>query len=106
MLGDQSPHGNYDFYVVDLASASEFRLTQSGYSQGLASWSHSGDQILTIVSAIGTAGQYDLYLMDADGSKNRNITPPYFPPEFLCHWAVFSNDDSAVYIIGEWWSAE
>ena len=57
-----------------------------------------------IVSAIDGAGQYDLYMMDADGANNHNITPETFPTEFLCHWAIFSNDDSALYFIGEWWS--
>ena len=106
LVDDQSPHGNYDFYSVDIASASELRLNNSGYSQGLASWSNSGDRIVYIVAAMGATGQYDLYMMKADGTENRNITPQYFPPEFLCHWAVFSNDDTAIYFIGEWWSGE
>jgi len=106
LVDDQSPHGNYDFFSVDLSTGGETRLSQSGYSQGLASWSHSGDQIVYIVSATGTSGQYDLYLMNADGTETRNITPQVFPPQFLFHWAVFSKDDAAVYFIGEWWSAE
>lgn len=106
LVGDQSPNGNYDLYSIDVATAEETRLTNSGYSQGLASWSHSGQQLVYIVAAIDQAGQYDLYEMSADGSNNRNITPAYFPPEFLCHWAVFSADDSAIFFIGEWWAAE
>ena len=106
LVDDQSPHGNYDFFIVDLASVNEYRLTHSGYSQGLASWSNSGDRIVYIVAAIGAAGQYDLYMMKADGTENGNIIPQYFPPEFLCHWAIFSNDDTAIYFIGEWWSEE
>jgi Tol biopolymer transport system component len=51
-------------------------------------------------------GNYDLYMMSADGTQDRNITPDYFPPQFLCHWAVFSTDDSSVFFIGEWWRAE
>jgi len=104
LVDDQSPHGNYDFFIIDIESSNEFRLTQTGYSQGLASWSNSGDQVVYIVAAIGNTGQYDLYMMNADGTENRNITPQYFPPEFLCHWAVFSTDDKAVYFIGEWWA--
>lgn len=56
LVDDQSPHGNYDFFIVDIESSNEFRLTQSGYSQGLASWSNSGNQIVYIVAAIGTLG--------------------------------------------------
>lgn len=106
LVDDHSPHGNYDLFLVDRVSSNEIRLTHSGFSQGLASWSNAGNQIIYIVSAIGAAGQYDLYMMDLDGKESRNITPSYFPTEFLCHWAEFSNDDSAIYFIGEWWAAE
>ena len=106
LVNDQSQHGNYDFFALDIESAKEIRLTHSGYSQGLASWSRSGKQIVYLVAAIEDAGQYDIYLMDADGTDNRNITPAYFPPEFLCHWAIFSNDEASIYFIGEWWVAE
>lgn len=106
LVDDQSPNGNYDLYIADITASRELRLTQSGYSQGLASWANSGDQIVYIVAAIGAAGQYDLYRMNADGTENRNITPPYFPPQFLCKWAIFSNDDKALYFIGEWWTSE
>jgi hypothetical protein len=41
--------------------------------------------------------------MNSDGTNNRDITPDYFPNDFLCHSAVFSNDDSVIYFIGEWW---
>ena len=42
-------------------------------------------------------------MMNSDGSDNHNITPDHFPPEFLCHQAVFTADDSAVLFIGEWY---
>jgi len=92
--------------VVDDCSTDgtgEVRLTDNGYSQGLADWSHSGKEIVYTVSAIGNEGKYDIYLMNADGTNNRNITPDYFPAEFLCHAATFSANDSSVYFIGEWW---
>jgi Tol biopolymer transport system component len=103
LLGDESPHGNYDIFLLDLETSQESRLTHSGYSQGLASWSHSGQQIVYVVAAIDGVGQYDLYVMNADGTDNRNVTPGYFPPQFLCHWAVFSGDDAAILFVGEWW---
>ena len=106
LVDDASPHGNYDFFLFDLNTNEEIRLTQSGYTQGLASWSHSGRQFAYIVAAIGQAGQYDLYLMDIDDLQSRNITPAYFPSNFLVHCAVFSNDDASIFFIGEWWSAD
>ena len=41
--------------------------------------------------------------MNADGSENQNITPDYYPADFLCHDPIFSKDDSIVYFIGEWY---
>jgi len=70
---------------------------------GLTSWSYSGDKIVFIVAAIDDLGKYDIYIMNSDGTNNRDITPDYFPNDFLCHSAVFSNDDSAIYFVGEWW---
>ena len=106
LLDDESPYGNYDLFVMDVQSGDENRISNTSYSQGLAAWSHSGEQLVYIVSAIGQNGQYDMYMMNADGTDNHNITPDYFPDRFLCHWAVFSRDDSAVYFIGEWWVSE
>jgi Tol biopolymer transport system component len=106
LVGDQSAHGNYDFFTVDVVSSEEARLTRSGYSQGLASWSSSGDQLAYIVAAIGEAGKFDLYRMSADGTGTQDITPAYFPSQFLCHSVVFSDDDTIVYFVGEWWASE
>ena len=103
LLDDKSEHGNYDLFRVDINGENEIRLTDSGYAQGLAQWSPSGSRIAYIVSAVNDAGQYDLYMMNADGSGSENITPASFPQEFLIHWVSFSSEDSLVYLIGEWW---
>ena len=63
----------------------------------------SGNQLVYVVSAVGTEGRYDLYVMNSDGSGNHNITPGYFPAAFLCCNAVFSLDDSKIYFVGRWW---
>ncbi|MFH1861310.1 MAG: hypothetical protein ABH878_00730 [bacterium] len=101
--GDSSPHGNYNFFLIDVDGTNEIRLTDTGYAQGLANWSHSGNEIVFIVAAIDNVGKYDIYRMNADGSNYRNSTPDYFPTEFLCRDPVFSGDDAMVYFIGEWW---
>jgi Tol biopolymer transport system component len=103
LLNDSSIHGNYDIFVVNADGTGETRLTDSGYSQGLASWSHSGDKIVYIVAAIGSEGKYDIHIMNSDGTDSRNITPDYFPSNFLCHSPIFSLDDSKIFFIGEWW---
>ncbi|MEW5869431.1 MAG: hypothetical protein AB1894_09155 [Chloroflexota bacterium] len=101
--GDDSPHGSYNFFIINADGSGEKRLTDTGYAQGLASWSHAGDRLVYTVAAIHDRGQYDLYIMNADGTHQHNITPDYFPNEFLAHAAVFSGDDSRIYFIGEWW---
>jgi Tol biopolymer transport system component len=103
MVGDDSPHGNYDLFTVNLDGSNLFRLTETGYSQGLSSWSHAGDKILYIVAAIEDVGQYDLYFLNADGTGSRNITPDTFPADFLIHWAIYSQNDTDIYFVGEWW---
>lgn len=103
LWGDNTPYGNYDLYVVNSDGTGETRLTNNGYAQGLAAWSHSGDRIVYLVAAIGTEGKYDIYIMKSDGTENRDITPDYFPTSFLCHSPIFSLDDSKIFFVGEWW---
>jgi Tol biopolymer transport system component len=78
-------------------------LTNSNYSQGLASWSHSGDKIVYGVATMNNEGKYDMHMMDADGSDNRSVTPEYFASNFLCYSPIFSQADSEVYFIGQWY---
>lgn len=100
---DTSPHGNYNIFTINPDGTSETRLTDTGYSQGIAEWSHTGDKLVFVVAAIGEEGKYDIYVMNSDGSELTNVTPTYFPPDFLCHSPVFSADDSEFFFIGEWW---
>ena len=99
----ESKNGGYNIFTVNPDGTQENRLTNSNYSQGLASWSHSADKIVYIVAAVRNEGKYDLYLMKADGSQNHNITPDYFPSNFLCHSPIFSHDDSEIHFIGQWY---
>jgi len=78
-------------------------LTNTNYSQGIASWSHSGDRIVYVVSAINNEGKYDMYMMEADGTNNHNVTPEYFASNFLCYSPIFSMDDSEIYFVGQWY---
>ena len=99
----ESVHGDYNIFSVNIDGTDETRLTSTGYAQGLASWSHTGDRIVYGVAAVGEEGKYDMYLMDSDGSNNRNITPEYFASDFLCYSPMFSLDDSEIYFIGQWY---
>ena len=104
LVDDESLHGNYDLFAMDIDGSNLTRLTDTGYSQGLASWSNSGSQIVYTVAAIDDVGQYDIYIMNTDGTDNRDITPRTFPTRFLCSSPIFSIDDTRIYFIGEWWS--
>jgi len=96
-------HGGYNLFTINSDGTGETRLTNSGYAQGLASWSHAGKALVYVVAAINGEGKYDIYMMNADGTDVHNITPAYFPTAFLCHAPVFSQDDSSVFFIGQWW---
>jgi TolB protein len=104
LVNDLSSHGNYDLFLTGIGASKELQLTETGYAQGLASWSPSGEKILFLVAAIEGVGKYDLYQMNTDGSKVENITPDFFPPDFLCHFAIYAPDEEGIYFIGEWWS--
>jgi TolB protein len=97
------PNGGYNFFVINNDGSGESRLTANNYAQGLASWSYSGDKIVYIVAAIYGEGKYDIYMMNADGTDNRNITPSYYPADFLCYAPIFSADDASIFFIGQWW---
>ncbi len=101
---DTISHGNYNLFVIDATGTGETRLTNTGYSQGLPTWSHAGDRLVYVVAAEGDRGAYDIHMIDASGANDQNITPDYFPSSFLCHSALFSRDDSQVYFTGQWYS--
>ena len=100
---DTSKYGNYNIFTIDIDGSNETRLTKTSYTQGFPTWSHSGEKIAYLVTAIDDKGVYDIYMMNADGTNNHCITPSYFPDTFLCHAPIFSKDDSKIYVVGEWW---
>ncbi len=96
-------HGGYNIYAIDFSGTEETQLTNTTYAQGFPNWSSLDEKIVYVVAAISGEGKYDMYMMNADGTNNRDITPSYFPAEFLCHNAVFSSDDSVIYFVGQWY---
>ncbi|MCW4048213.1 MAG: hypothetical protein NWE89_00610 [Candidatus Bathyarchaeota archaeon] len=103
MVDDSSSHGNYDLYLVNIDGTGETRLTENGWTQGLASWSSDGERLVYVVSAIGSEGKYDLYQINSDGSGMTDLTSDIFPTEFLANSPLFSGDDSGIYFCGQWW---
>lgn len=101
-----NPNGSYDIFLIDITGANETSLTTNGidgYTQGLASWSQAGDRIVFEVAAISGTGTFDIWMIDVNGNNLRNITPDYFPANFLCHSPLFSFNDSIIFFTGEWW---
>lgn len=103
LVDDSSQHGNYDLFLVDVDGTGLTRLTETGYTQGVADWSHDGERLIYIVAAVGDEGCYDIHMMNADGTGSHNATPDSYPDNLIIHWAVFSPDDEKVYFVGEWW---
>ncbi len=103
MVDDQSTSGNYDFYTININGTNETAITNTGWQQFMAEWSHAGDELLFLLAAKGGGGLYDMYTMSPNGSNLTNITPTDWPSEFLCSRGVYSYDDSKIYFVGEWW---
>ena len=103
MVDDSTVHGNYDLFSINQDGTVETRLTSTGWTQGMANWSPDGNELVFIVSAVGNEGRYDIWLVDADGSNRRDITPGYVPEGFLCHCPLFDPSGDTVWFIGEWW---
>ena len=103
---NSSANGGYNLFSVNIDGTEETRLTDNNYSQGIATWSHSGGQLAYVVAAMAGQGKYDIYVINSDGTNNRNIIPSYFPPDFLCYSPIFSGDDSRILFIGQWWAAK
>jgi Tol biopolymer transport system component len=99
-------HGGYDIFIIGVDGNGLTNLTNNGsqgYAQGFPNWSQSGDRLVYVVSAVGTEGKYDMWMINADGSNNHSITPGYYPALFLIRNVIFSADDSKIYFIGQWW---
>ena len=103
MVDDVSPHGNYDLFCVNIDGSGEAALTETGWTQGMAVWSSSGEELVYLLSAIGTEGRYDIFTVNSDGTDVRDLTSDLFPLGFLAHCPIFSPDDSTIYFVGEWW---
>ncbi|MDY6835701.1 MAG: hypothetical protein SVY53_12960 [Chloroflexota bacterium] len=103
MVDDQNPSGNWNFYTISIDGNEEAALTDTSWQQFIAEWSQEGDKLLFTVAAKGGDGIYDMYTMNPDGSDLSNITPTDWPAEFLCSHGIYSQDDSMIYFVGEWW---
>jgi dipeptidyl aminopeptidase/acylaminoacyl peptidase len=79
--------GNYDIYTLDLQGHTLRRLTTDPAEDSEPSWSPDGTQIAFVSDR---DGEYDIYVMNADGSNEENfsknaalfdVAPNWRPPE-------------------------
>lgn len=103
LIDDACPHGDYDLFTIELATGIETRITETGWTQGLAEWSPDASKLLMIVATVDCQGRYDLYRMDRDGGNLENLRPQSCQVNFLFRGAVFGEDENSIYLIGEWW---
>ncbi len=102
---DTSTHGNYNLFVIDATGDGRDEADGHRLLAGPAGLVPLRRQAGLRGGRRGLEeGEYDIHMIDADGSDDRNITPEYFPASFLCHSALFSKDDSQIYFTGQWYS--
>ncbi len=86
---DWSPNGNEivfrrdtDIYVMELSTGETRRLTNASPLNQMAAWSPSGRELVFMSSRDGYPS---VFTMDADGSKQANLTPKD-PGDLDSHW--------------------
>ncbi|MBC8422858.1 hypothetical protein H8E07_01925, partial [bacterium] len=77
MVDDQHTSGNWDFFKVGVDGAGETPVTDTGWQQFIAEWSHAGDRLLFTVAATG--GGRPL-LLPPPGPARPRPPPPTSPP--------------------------
>ncbi len=106
LVDDSTQHGNYDLYVIGADGVGEHNITGTGWTQGIAQWSSTGEQLIFLVSAVGVEGRYDIHRVNVDSSGAVDLTSELLPPGFLVHHTIYAEDDSTLYFVGQWWNWE
>jgi Tol biopolymer transport system component len=85
ILFQSSRSGNWQLYVMDIATGKQHRLTNDNYNNNLPDW-NTDNSVIAFVS--DRDGNEEIYLMDNAGKNLRRITNsggrdihPYFSPD-------------------------
>jgi Tol biopolymer transport system component len=70
---------NYDVFVVDRDGAHLRQLTSWPGEEGWPAWSSDGASIAFTTTHDVTVGQFDVWVMRADGAAKRRVAPGSFP---------------------------
>lgn len=106
MVDDSSKHGNYELFMMDVDGENEHNITGTGWTQGIAQWSSTGDELIYLVSAMGEKGRYDIFRINSDGTETIDLTSELFPEGFLAHHPIYAEDDRSIYFVGQWYGWE
>jgi TolB protein len=81
--------GNYDIYVLDLTTGEERRLTRGRAEERDPTWSPDGTAIAFVTNR-DAVGDYEIYLMRADGSGPTNVSRSPSTHELTPDWSSAS----------------
>ncbi|MCW4013201.1 MAG: hypothetical protein NWF07_09465 [Candidatus Bathyarchaeota archaeon] len=104
LVDDMTEHGNYELFIIGIDGEGEHNITGTGWTQGIAQWSSTGEELIYLVSAMGEEGRYDIFKINVDGSGVTDLTSEHYPPGFIAHHPIYAGDDSNVYFVGQWWN--
>ncbi len=71
LLFDSERDGNKEIYVMDADGGNQIRLTRNNATDSATSWSPDGSQIAFASNRVDGSYNYDIYVMNADGSNVR-----------------------------------
>ena len=96
--------GDFELYLLDLATGAETQLTDNDTFDGLPAWSPDGAQIVFVSER---DGNYEIYRMDADGGNLTRLTdtparetyPSFSPDGSLILFDTDRNGQGEIYIM-------
>jgi Tol biopolymer transport system component len=77
--------GNYDIFVIDADGGGLTRLTNSPAEDAEPNWSPTGEQIAFVSDR---DGDYEIYVMNADGTRKRNFSQDPKTLDLAPDWQV------------------
>ena len=84
LVGVQAAEGNYDIWVWDITRAVKTRLTTTPEVEGPPSWAPTGE---AVAFNSNRAGNFDIFLQQADGSGEAKVLVATPRDEFFTDWS-------------------
>ncbi|KAA0013980.1 MAG: hypothetical protein FE041_02435, partial [Thermoplasmata archaeon] len=74
--------GNYDIWLMDLATGAKVQLTDEEYDETLPYWSPNGNKIAYLLKK--SDYEHEIWIMDADGSNKQKIATITSSGQLVC----------------------